>query len=237
MPAVGVCRARGLAYAAGVEQISLFAADVAEPLLDDLGGLLAANGQLARGAAGTRLSILLGPAAGTSAAGTGAADTGSTDTDYTDEVLARADALVAECDRRGIGAQRSIEGDRVLVSTDRLPELNALADAWTRGSVKRVPEFPAPPGGFLRCWALAAGHSEPAGYLLRTDPQAEQLLPPLAAALSAIGLTGSILGSRGGGPGVRIVGRRRLRRLVELLGTAPAGLTVGAFPAVEQASR
>lgn len=209
MPAVSVNRDR-LAYSAGVEQISLFAADVAEPVLDDLGGLLAANGQLARGAAGTRLSILIGPG---------------------EDAAARADALVEECRRREVGAQRTTDGEKLLVSTERLAELNPLADAWTRGSAKRVPEFPTPPGGFLRCWALASGHREPSGYLLRTDPQAEQLLPPLAAALSAIGLTGSIIGSRGGGPGVRIVGRRRLRRLVELLGAAPAGVATGAFPA------
>ncbi len=47
---------------------------------------------------------------------------------------------------------------------------------------------------------------------------------------NAVGLTGAVIGSRGGGPGVRVVGRRRLGRLVELLGEPPPGAPPECFP-------
>ncbi|WP_029137195.1 hypothetical protein [Nakamurella lactea] len=201
-------------------QLSFFAADVADPTLDGLGGLLAAHGQITRNADGSRLSILLLDAW-------------------------RADAIRAEFDRRAVNSsvrrgsapdpdpQARAAGATVpsfLVRSERSAELDALAAAWTRGAVKTAAAFPTPPGGLLRCWALAAGRADPSGYLLGTDPHAGHTYPRLAASLSAIGLTAAVLGSRGGGPGMRIVGRRRLDRLAELLGEPPVGAPPDAFP-------
>lgn len=201
-------------------QLSFFAADVADPTVDGLGGLLAAHGQITSGSGGSRLSILLLE-------------------DW------RAEAIRLEFERRGLGSSISAGStpdpdpehraagavvDSYLVRSERSVELDALARAWTRGAVKTVAAFPSPPGGLLRCWALAAGRPDPAGYLLGTDPHASHTYPRLAAGLAGVGLTASVIGSRGGGPGMRIVGRRRLDRLAELLGEAPPQAPAGAFP-------
>lgn len=176
--------------------MSFFAADVAAPTVADLGGLLAAHGQLSVSRDGVRLSIVL-------------------------DQRWRAAPLVAEFARREIGA--TIVADTV-VRSERTPALQPLAAAWTKGAVKAVPPLPSPPGGFLRCWALAAGRPDEVGYLLGLDEHAQQMHPRLAAALSAIGLTPSLLGPRGGGPALRVVGRRRLDRLAEWLGVPPPGV-------------
>ena len=52
----------------------------------------------------------------------------------------------------------------------------------------------------------------------------------LAAVCAAMGLAGSILGPRGGGPAVRIVGHRRCSRLAEMVGTPPPEAPAGQFP-------
>lgn len=181
-----------------MDQISLFAGDFAAPTVADLGGLLAAHGQIAHGPTGASLSILL------------------TDphADW------RAGKLAHECELRGLTA--TVADDReasgVLVRTGRTEALGELARRWTQGSVKAVPPIPQPPGGFLRCWALAAGRVNEEGYLLGLDERASQSYPKLAAALSSVGVTGAVIGSRGGGPGIRVTGRRRLGRLAEYVG-------------------
>ncbi|MDQ6659178.1 MAG: hypothetical protein M3Z00_13325 [Actinomycetota bacterium] len=201
-----------------MSQLSFFSADVAAPTLADLGGLLAAHGQVSIGKDGSRLSIVV--------------------PDHW-----RAAALADEFGRRGLecaepgtaqpataanGPHQPMRG--YLVRSVRTHRLDQLAAAWTRGSVKTVPPFPVPTGGFLRCWALAAGRAEEPGYLLGIDEHASQMYPRLAAGLAAVGLTGAVIGSRGGGPGVRVVGRRRLGRLVELLGEPPPGAPPECFP-------
>lgn len=207
--------------------MSLFAADVAAPTLDGLGGLLAAHGQITRSATGSRLSILL-------------------------LEQWRADAVQREFELRGLrstvvsGSASAADAPSLgttelmaeaaavpslLVRSERSRELDPLAAAWTRGSVKTVPSFPVPPGELLRCWAVVAGRPDRNGYLLGTDRHASHLYPRLAATLSGAGLTAAVIGARGGGPGMRIVGRRRLERLAELLGTPPPGAPQWAFPA------
>lgn len=198
-----------------MSQLSFFAADVAEPTVFGLGGLLATHGQITTDADGSRLSILLSE-------------------------RWRADAVRLEFDRRGLtatvtetastGPDDASAASSWLVRSARSPDLNALAAGWTRGAVKTVPPFPNPPGELLRCWALAAGQPDPAGYLLGADPHASQTYPRLAASLAAVGLAAAVLGARGGGPGMRIVGRRRLERLAELIGEPPAHAPAGAFP-------
>lgn len=204
-----------------LSQLSLFSADLTPPQLVDLGGLLAASGQLTGGSDGVRLSILL------------------------DEPW-RAAALLRECRVRDIsavippaavGSPISDDPDEqerpaVLLQTDRCPSLVALAAQWTRGAVKSVPADLVLSPGFLRCWTLAAGHPAEVGFVLGLDPHAPDTHEPLAAACAAAGLAGSLLGARGGGPAVRIVGYRRCSRLSEMIGSPPPEAPRDAFPAL-----
>ena len=207
-----------------VSQLSLFSADLTPPQLDDLGGLLAAHGQLGAGGDGVRLSILL-------------ADQW------------RAEVLQRECRVRDVPAQ-VVESDgpgqlresdaaapperptAVLLRTERTGLLSALAADWTRGAVKSAPSDLTVTAGFLRCWTIAAGRPAAIGFLLGLDPHAPDTHEPLAAACAAAGLAGSLLGSRGGGPAVRIVGYRRCSRLAEMIGTPPPEAPAGAFPSL-----
>lgn len=207
-----------------VTQLSLFSADLTPPQLADLGGLLAAHGQLTVGDGGIRLSILL-----------------------SDEW--RAAALLRECRVRDIAARVSevtadsdvTPGDvasaepgrlsgRTLLATDRTPLLGGLAGDWTRGAVKAVPPGLVVGAGFLRIWTLAAGRPAEIGFQLGLDPHAPDTHEPMAAACAASGLTGSLLGVRGGGPAVRIVGYRRCSRLAEMIGTPPPEAPPHSFP-------
>lgn len=197
-----------------MSQLSLFSADLTPPQLDDLGGLLAAHGQVAAGRDGVRLSVLLGDAW-------------------------RAAALLRECRVRDIPAEiteatadlvGSADPSSVLLHTDRTPLLAGLAADWTSGAVKAVPVEIALTAGLLRCWTLAAGRPAEIGFLLGLDPHAPDTHEPMAAACAAAGLAGSLLGVRGGGPAVRIVGYRRCTRLAEMIGTPPPEAPRGAFP-------
>lgn len=214
-----------------MDQLSFFSVGVAEPTVADLGGLLAGQGQITLGAGDARLSVLV-------------AERWRADAlveEFTVRDLA-AEVRVADAQEilafsgepgtssEGAGPQPQPEKPVFLVRTDRSAALVPLVGAWTRGAVKQLPGLPMAPGGFLRCWALASGRRDPAGYLLGLDPRAEQLHTRLASALSAVGMTGVLLGSRAGGPAVRIVGRRRLTRLAELLGDPPPGAPEDAFP-------
>ncbi len=191
-----------------VSQPSLFSADLQPPAVADLGGLLAAHGQLVRQpSTGTaRVSILL------------------------DERW-RADALSVEMRVRGLDPEALPAADgKILVRSAQTDGLAGLATRWIRGAVKALPPRPGLDAGFLRCWALAAGSRDDAGYRLGLDPHAPDTHDPLTAALAAAGLAGSFLGVRGGGPAVRIVGHKRLVRLADLLGSLPAGAPADAFP-------
>ncbi len=197
-------------------QLSLFSADLAEPRLEDLGGLLAAHGHAARRGAGTRISILL-------------------------EERWRASALLRECRVRDVPAEvselpstsplRRAGTAAVLLRTERLPELTVIADAWSRGAIKAVPEGLGLGAGLLRCWTLAAGRRADPGFLLGMDPHAAGTYEPLAAACSRAGMAGAIVGVPAGRPAVRVIGHRRMMRLAELLGTAPPDAPPGVFPA------
>jgi hypothetical protein len=211
-----------------VSQLSLFSADLTPPRVEDLGGLLAAHGQISRGRSGTRLSILL-------------------------PELWRAKALlrefrvrdvsaevvsVAEAEATGLLDVDPAQGDdpgpstssSVLLHSIRTSELDELASCWTRGGVKSVPAGLPAGACLLRCWALAAGRPDDGGFVLGLDRHAPDTYEPLAASCARAGLASAFIGARGGGPGLRIVGHRRRTRLIELLGTTPPEAPVGAFP-------
>ena len=226
-------------------QLSLFSADLTPPQLTDLGGLLAAHGQLAAGPDGVRMSILLGDGWRASAL-----QRECRVRDVPAEVTdAMAGSELTQAPERGEPAERTqpaagtgpVEGTAVapaeprafrgiLLRTDRLPMLAAVAADWTRGAVKSVPGDLIITAGFLRCWTLAAGRPAEIGFLLGLDPHAPDTHEPLAAACAAAGLAGSLLGIRGGGPAVRIVGHRRCTRLAEMIGSPPPEAPAHSFP-------
>ncbi len=200
-----------------MHQLSFFAAESEPPEPADLAGLLAGPGQcvlsgdkLSEGTA--RISVVVND-------------------------LWRAEAiaeLMAQCALPGrristeIG--RSEEG-RPLVRTELAPELLALGRSWVKGAAKSVPQGWVPSSRAQRVWALAAGRGEDGHYLLGLDPHAPETHEPLAGALARVGIAAAMIGPRGGGPALRITGRRRLARLAANIGEPPAGAPViGAWP-------
>jgi len=256
-----------------VSQLSLFSADLTPPQLSDLGGLLAAHGQIVAGPDGFRLSILLadqwraeallrecrvrdvtaevlaGPAMPTVPAGgepvaagpvpsVPVPDAHATDSPVSDDPApARQPPDGTPDDSQSPdGPGPFAAGDRGRAATvfrsQRTSVLADLAANWTRGAVKGVPVGLTLTPGFLRCWTIAAGQPAAVGFLLGLDPHAPDTYEPLAAVCAAAGLAGSLLGIRGGGPAVRIVGYRRCARLAEMIGTPPPEAPRGAFPAL-----
>ncbi|MFB9427930.1 hypothetical protein [Streptoalloteichus tenebrarius] len=182
-------------------QLSFFSADARGPRVADLAGPLCGPGQA--------VSFGRGTAARVSAV-------------VPDRW--RADALLAACAERGVEAEiaTSDEGSP-LVRTAVRADLVPLAAGWLRGAVKAVPPDFELDGPVLRLWALVAGRAVPGGYLMGLDPHAPDTHRSLAATLARAGLPATLVGPRGGGPGLRVSGRRRLGRLVELVGGPPAG--------------
>lgn len=193
-------------YSPRVSQLSLFSADARPAAVDDLAGLLCGPGQIIRFGAGdqARLSIVLADAA-------------------------RAPAVRAACTAVGIAAQTVVtESGSTAVRTAFRCDLVELALAWTTGAVKTVPREWQLDGAALRLWVAAAGApDERGGYLLGLDPRAPQTHQPLIAAATRAGLPPARVG---GGAALRIHGTRRVRRLVELVGPAPALLPVDVWP-------
>ncbi|MFR9728937.1 hypothetical protein ACL03H_06860 [Saccharopolyspora sp. MS10] len=193
-----------------MDQLSFFSAEARHPRVADLAGLLCGQGQAVGFGRGTaaRLSVVV-------------AD------DW------RARSLVRACAERGVDAElgRSEEG-HPLVRTAFRADLTGLAGQWLRGAVKSVPADFAPHGAALRLWALAAGRPVPGGYLLGLDPHAPGTHAPLAAALARAGLPARCGGARSGGPALRVVGKRRIERLAELVGPTPDGAIERTWPLV-----
>jgi hypothetical protein len=193
-----------------VDQLSFFSAEARHPRVADLAGLLCGPGQAVGFGRGTaaRISVVV-------------AD------DW------RARALSAACAERGVIAEatRSEEGHPLLRTAFR-SDLTDLARHWLRGAVKSVPSGFAPDGAALRIWALASGRLESSGYVLGLDPHAPETHDALASALARAGLPARRIGSRGGGPALRVTGRRRIERLAELVGPTPDGAIERTWPLV-----
>jgi hypothetical protein len=191
-------------------QLSFFSADALPPSVADLEGLLAGPGQVVRRPDGARVSVV---------------------------VLEgwRVQALVDALGVLGLEAELvpGAEG-RTAVRTPFVPALLPVALRWTSGAVKLPPSGLQLDGPRLRWWALAAGRGDPAGkgeaYTLGLGASDEQAWPAVGAALAAAGVPGTFVGPRGDGPAYRIVGRRRLSRLRELVGEPPSGVPTAAWP-------
>ncbi|HEX6869573.1 MAG TPA: hypothetical protein VF163_00620 [Micromonosporaceae bacterium] len=180
-------------------QLSLFGVEASPPDPADLAGLVVAGAELDRRDGAVRASIAV------------------------DDPW-RASALVLECARRALAATSvPAVGGQVVVRTAYTGRLVPLADAW------RDAYGPRPPAGFLldgrmlRLWVIATGRFEPPGvaYALALGPAA--VPEQVGGALAAIGLGAALVSPRGGrGVRFRLVGRRRVARLAELVGEPPA---------------
>ena len=197
-------------------QFSLFGAAVAEPGLDDLGGVLLAGGHWVRSGDRARLSVVV-------------ADRW------------RADALADEFAVRGVS---TLDEDVIVpaegglgVRTAFSAALEPHAAAWTRGANEGPPPgFELTPAG-LRLWTIAVGRLDEAGYLLATSPSPagyarigggtptepdDAVHRTGGAQLSRLGVAAVSISQRGG-PGWRVTSLKRVRRLAELVGVPPDG--------------
>lgn len=186
-----------------MSQLSFFSAESVPPAVADLTGLLAAPGQVVRAGDAVdgrkvRLSVVV-------------------------DALWRAESLAEMIAEAGLKPEITHTDEKTpLVRTEADVRLAPLAQDWTRGAVKTVPEGWLPGPRELRAWALAAGVAEPNGYLLGLDPHAPDTHSTLASALMRVGIAPTLIGTRGHHPALRISGRRRLLRLVENVGEPPA---------------
>jgi len=188
--------------------LSLFGADAANPEPVDLAGVLAGGGLVSRHDESAQVSVIV-------------------------DHPWRATALVGECARRGLAAtSMSTPADHIAVRTAHTTRLRPLADAWLIGAAQRVPRALRLDGAALRLWALAAGWSAgDTSYSLAVGPSEEVDRETLGAALAALGLGAQLVVARGAGRALyRIVGKRRLGRLVELIGDPPKQAPADIWP-------
>jgi hypothetical protein len=188
-------------------QLSMFGLESrpASPL--DLEGLLAGPGQVVRMGGTARVSVVV-------------------------DAAWRASVLRTECALRGLSASvepSTVEG-HLGFRTAYAAALAPLGTAWLRGAVKYPPSGFALDGRRLRLWVAATGSPDGhAAYTLALGSD-EPVWPAVDRALTNVGLRGELLGPRGGGPAYRIVGRRRLRRLSEMVGDPPPQAPADVWP-------
>ena len=189
--------------------MSLFSAETEDPLIDDLAGLLAAQGQSVHTTMGARVSVVV-------------------------DAAWRAETICADIRATGLDAEivTSEEG-HPLARTEANPRITALHRRWSSGAVKAMPDGWTPSPRALRLWVLGAGRPEGTHYLLGLDPSAPDTHEPLATALMRVGIAPTLIGVRGGHPALRVSGRKRLRRLEETIGAPPHGCPDGNWPTVD----
>ena len=190
-------------------QLSLFGVEAAPPVPLDLDGLLAGSGQVTRMGGTARVSIVV------------------------DERW-RAAVLLSEFAARGLTAAcepSTVEG-HLCVRTAYSSALAALGARWLRGAAKTVPKGFAFDGRRLRLLLAAAGAPDGLrAYTIRLGPDdGEEVWRSIGAALAAVGLPSLLIEPRAGGPAYRVVGRRRLARLVELVGEPPPYARAESWP-------
>lgn len=179
--------------------MSLFSAETEDPAIDDLAGLLAAQGQSLHTPVGARISVVVPD-------------------------LWRAQAISADIQAIGFEAEvAQSEDGRPLARTEANPRFTALHRRWTSGAVKTVPEGWTPSPRALRLWVLAAGRPDGAHYALGLDAHAPDTHAGLATALMRIGIAPTLVGTNGAHPALRITGRKRRTRLLETIGASPPG--------------
>lgn len=194
-----------------VTQLSFFAADEHVPEPADLEGALAARGQSTLTDAVAQVSVAL-------------------------DAPWRADALTTLLAAAGLDPVRSeADGDgRCTVSTARSAVLVPVVRRWRRGAVSAVPERWLPTAGALRVWFITAGTITETGVIeLGIDAGPEQHAPrrvSLGEALERVGIRTTYVGSKGGGPLLRLGTAKARARLAQNLGSAPAEVPDGCWP-------
>jgi hypothetical protein len=189
-----------------MSQMSLFAAGMSDPSYEDLEGLLAGPGSVERRGDVARVCV-------------GVPD------DWRAEVMLRALAVL------GPGAEVSTTAAGLEVRTAYVPELYDLAERWHSFAGKQPPAGLRLDGPRLWWWCVAAGSLETAGYRLGLAAvDSDAVWSAAGAALAKAGVPAALVGPRANGPAYRVVGARRLVRLAELVGAAPHGVPVEAWP-------
>jgi len=188
-----------------MRQLSLFGVEASPPRPLDLEGLLLGPGQVTRIGGTARVSIVV-------------------------DAVWRASVLLGECAIRGLAAscEPSTVETHIAFRTAYSNALSPLGARWLRGAMKAAPGGLALDGHRLKLWVVACGAPDGSrAFTLRLGTGVEG---PAGAALASIGLPATLLGPRAGGPAYRIVGRRRLARLVELIGDPPPQAPNGGWP-------
>ncbi len=188
-----------------IRQMSLLGADAAAPGPADLYGLFLAGGELERRDALVRLSIAV-------------------------DHPWRASVLVAESARRGLAATSvSTARQHIEVRTAHSPVLADLAATWVAGRPGADLQLD---GQAIRLWVEAAGRRDgDASYVLPLRVTVTAVRDAVAGALAMVGLSAQLVSRRGeGGASYRIVGKKRLARLVELVGDPPKQAPADIWP-------
>jgi hypothetical protein len=189
-----------------VSQLSLFGTAGRAPRLTDLDGLLAGTGHGVRRGAEARISVVV-------------------------REPWRAAALAGE-----LAGQLSLDADLAsgqagtTVRTPWLTELYPVVEGWMRGAVKLPPAGWSLDGPRLRWWCVADGRAADGMYTLALGASDSQSWLAVGSALAVAGIPGVLVGPRADGPAYRIVGRRRLARLAELVGDPPPDMPAEAWP-------
>nr|WP_296076213.1 hypothetical protein [uncultured Actinoplanes sp.] len=98
--------------------------------------------------------------------------------------------------------------------------MNGLASSWPDAAAQLFLSGPR-----LRLWVAAAGEPLTGGYALGLDPAKD--VAPIDAALLRAGLGGRVSEDR---RRYLIMGRKRVRRLAELVGERPPAAPEGMWP-------
>ncbi len=221
-------------------QLSLFGVEARPPTPLDLEGLLAGAGQVTRMGGTARVSIVVDAAWRVAALRAECALRGLAST-WEASAVYRKTAPQSDEHEGGLraggagpGERRESTGeDHLAFRTAYAAVLAPLGSRWLRGAVKYPPAGFALDGRRLRLWVIAGGRPDGSqAYFLRLGASDATRLPEfveatepvwdaVGGALAAAGLPAVLLGPRAGGPAYRIVGRRRLARLAELIGEPP----------------
>ena len=228
-----------------IRQLSLFGVEASAPEPGDLAGLLAGAGRIDRlghlsgsharqpGQLGGSHARQPGQLGGSHARQPGGTARVSIVVDHP----WRAAALVAECARRGLVATvlKTVD-EHIEVRTAYSAALMPLADAWSgpqplANGAKHPPRGLLLDGRALRLWVEAAGRYEGATtYALELGVADEPVWSAVGAALAALGLRGQLVVPRSGIPAYRIVGKRRVAALAEMIGDPPKQAPAGLWP-------
>jgi hypothetical protein len=209
-------RRRRLASLPMPGQLSFFSAGSQSPRVEDLTGLLCGPAQIARRGSAARISVVL-------------VEEWRVEALWAELALRGVDGEVVTADESdgwsgSAGAARSVR-------TPFASALSELATAWGgSGGGKRPPTRLVLDGQALRLWYIAAGRRFEGGFSLGLGEHDEACWDAVGAALSQAGLPSAFVGPRGAGPAYRLTSAKRMLRLSEMVGDAPAGVPAGLWP-------